>query len=74
MKTVKKIIVLLCGLGLLAFFSACESEGPAERVGEDIDQGVEQLGERMDDAGEEIREGVDEAGDRMEEAGEEMQR
>lgn len=59
----KKILVLLCGLAFLAFFSGCKEQGPAEKVGEKIDESVEKTQEKMKETGE-----------RIEEKGEEMQK
>ena len=33
-----------------------EAEGPAERAGEKIDEGMKNLGEKMEEAGEEMQE------------------
>ncbi|MGF1594839.1 MAG: hypothetical protein ACFCUW_16275 [Kiloniellaceae bacterium] len=35
--------------------AACEEQGPAEQVGETIDESVENLGESMEEAGEEVQ-------------------
>lgn len=59
----QKILVLLCGLAFLAFFSGCKEQGPAEKVGEKIDESVEKTQEKMKETGE-----------RIEEKGEEMQK
>ena len=61
MKTLKKIMILLCSMSVLTLFSACEEQGPAERAGEQIDESVEQT-----------RESLEEAGEEMEDAGKEM--
>jgi ElaB/YqjD/DUF883 family membrane-anchored ribosome-binding protein len=74
MKTLKKILVLLCGLAFLTSFSACKEQGPAESAGEKIDEAVEKTQEKMEDAGDTIREKTEEVGERIEEAGEEMQK
>ncbi|MDW7774155.1 MAG: hypothetical protein SCH71_14810 [Desulfobulbaceae bacterium] len=74
MKTLTKILVLLCGLAFLAFFSACKEQGPAERAGERIDESVEMTQEKMEELGDAIEEQAEEAGERIEEAGEEMQK
>lgn len=41
---------LAVALGL----AACEEEGPAEQLGESIDETAEEAGEAIEDAGEEI--------------------
>lgn len=38
---------VLCAAGMLA---ACEEEGPAEQLGEKIDQGVEEAGDAVEKA------------------------
>lgn len=73
MKTLKKIVSLLCGLMLIGFVSACEQEGPAEKAGEKVDQAVEESQEAMEEAGEESQDAAEQAGESVEEAGEEMQ-
>jgi len=35
--------------------SACEEEGPAEQVGESIDNSVEELGDAVEDAGDDVK-------------------
>lgn len=74
MKTLKKILVLLCGLAFLTSFSACKEQGPAETAGEKIDEAVEQTQEKMEDAGDTVREKAEEVGKSIEEAGEELQK
>lgn len=73
MKTLKKILVLFCGLVFLAFFSACEEQGPAERAGEKIDETVEKTQEKMEEAGEAMEEKVEQVGEKLEKSGEKMQ-
>jgi hypothetical protein len=56
-------------------FSACESEGPAERAGEKVDEAMESAGKAFDNkgpaerAGEEVDKAVERAGEAIEEAG-----
>ena len=65
------IAVILAMLG----FSACESEGPAERAGEKIDETMERAGEAFDNkgpaesAGEEVDKAMERAREAIEEAG-----
>lgn len=35
--------------------SACEEEGPAEQLGESIDNSAEELGEAVEDAGDDVQ-------------------
>ena len=51
----KSIIALIAGT-LLITLSACEQKGPAEKVGEKLDNAVEKAGEQMEKAGDNIRE------------------
>lgn len=66
-----KSLALFLAFGVL--LSACESEGPAERAGEQIDQAVESAGEKVeeaaDSAGESIENATDSAGGAIEKAG-----
>ena len=70
MSSVKTILAAgVLVLGLLG----CEREGPLERFGEEVDEGIEDvreggetLGNRIDDAGDEIREGVEETREEIE--------
>ena len=43
-------LAFVSALGL----AACEEEGPAEQLGESIDNSVEELGEAAEDAGDEV--------------------
>jgi hypothetical protein len=52
----------------LPLFAACEREGPLERVGEEVDEAIEDarnggetLANKVDDAIDDVREGVDDA-------------
>lgn len=59
----KKLVLALlmaAALFLMIGLSGCESEGPAEKAGEKIDESVEST-----------KDAVEEAGDKIEEAGEE---
>lgn len=56
-------------LGALLLFSGCESKGPAEKAGEQIDQGVQDAKDAVNPQGpaERAGEALDKAGDRIEE-------
>ena len=46
------LVFMFAGLGI----AGCDtSEGPAEKVGEDIDNALEETGEAIEDAGDKIR-------------------
>ena len=57
--------IWLLAMGVL--LSACESEGPAEKAGEKIDQAVEEASEKIDDAAERTGEKIEEVGDKVRE-------
>ena len=65
---------LVLGVGALFFFAGCEAEGPAEKAGEKIDQGVqdakdavnpsgpaEDVGAKIDKATKDVGEKIDKA-------------
>ncbi|WP_404381751.1 hypothetical protein [Caenispirillum salinarum] len=55
-------------LGLTApVLAACEDEGPAEQLGENIDESVEESGEAMEGAAENMGEQMEETGNTMQE-------
>ena len=57
MKLAKTLPLLISGAFLL-FALGCEKkkeEGPAEKVGKEIDQGMEKAGEQMEKAGEKMK-------------------
>lgn len=54
-----KLIMMILLLAGSAWLSGCEAEGPAEDVGENIDEQMEDAGEQMEDAGDEIQDEVE---------------
>lgn len=49
-------VILACGgLGV----AACQSEGPAERAGKEIDRAAEKMGDQVEDAGDKVEDAVD---------------
>ena len=52
MKPIKKIVLLVAALALLA---ACNREGPAEKAGRQIDQAASKAGQAIEKAGENVR-------------------
>ena len=53
----KALLFALAPLALGGFLAACErQEGPAEEVGEAIDQGAHDTGKAMEEAGERMQE------------------
>ncbi|HEX7045657.1 MAG TPA: hypothetical protein VF203_13705 [Burkholderiales bacterium] len=44
---------------LMAALPACQTEGPAERAGENIDRAVDRAGEAAEETGEDVRDKVD---------------
>jgi len=75
MSMLKKLFILSTSLLIAAGLFACEKKGPAEKVGEKIDQTVEKAKDKVEDvtkpdgpmekAGEKIDETVDKAKDAM---------
>lgn len=68
------LIALAIALSSMALLSACEDKGPAEKAGESIDQGIENLQDSFDNdgpaenMGESIDETVDDAEDAMQDS------
>lgn len=50
------LMFALSGVGLLA---ACEQQGPAEEMGENIDEGIEETGDAIEDAADEAEDAMD---------------
>lgn len=70
----KRLSMVLC-MGLVAMtLGGCEREGPAERVGKEIDETTEKLGDAlekdapMERTGEQIDKEIEETGDKLEKA------
>lgn len=55
---------VLLGLTLVA----CEQEGPAEKMGEKVDEAAEKAGQAMEKAAESVKETAEEAADKAKEA------
>lgn len=60
--------IALCTLVLTALIglSACQEKGPAEKAGENIDNAVEEMGDKIENA-------TDNAGDALEDAGDKIE-
>ena len=78
---IKTISMALVISGLLVLLPGCEKKGSAEKVGEKIDNVVENIGEKLEEAGdsltndgpaenigEELDEAAENAGERLDEA------
>ena len=68
-----KPLKIIGATALLFGLWACENQGPAERVGEEVDEAIEDVrnggetvGNRIDDAADDVRDGVDEAREELE--------
>lgn len=57
------VLAMFMGVGSIALLSGCESEGPAEEMGESIDEAAEEAGDAMEDAGDEMEETADDMED-----------
>lgn len=62
-----KLRLLILALASLVL-AACEEQGPAERLGENIDEGAAQAREAAEDSLDALEENVERAGDEIEDA------
>lgn len=51
----------LLASALILGLAACQPEGPAEKAGKEIDQGVEKAGQQIEKVGEKIKDVANEA-------------
>lgn len=58
-KFLKMLFALLCVGGLSFTVVGCEDDGPAEEMGEGIDNAAEDTGDAFDDAGDDLEDAVD---------------
>lgn len=49
------VMRVLSLMALAMVLTACDSDGPAERAGENIDNAVESAGDKMEEAGDKIK-------------------
>ena len=54
----KKVLILMAMVALIGF-TACEKEGPAEKMGKKIDNAVEKAGDQVQKAGDAIEKKTD---------------
>lgn len=59
MRVLMKGLFVASALALAPALAACEEEGPAEQLGESIDETAEETGEALEDAGDELRDAAD---------------
>ena len=52
---IPSIAPLFAALLLLTGLTACEEQGPAEQLGEQIDEGIQKSGEEVEQLGEDIQ-------------------
>ncbi|AOY58266.1 MULTISPECIES: hypothetical protein [Desulfococcus] len=73
----KKVIALIiaAAFGIMVAVTGCESKGPAEKAGEEIDQSAESIKEAVEEAGDEITgEGpAEKAGEKIDETVNDLQ-
>lgn len=63
----RNFIFLLVLAGALPFaLGACDSEGPAEKAGENVDQATENAGDAAENAHDKVENKMDEMGDKIE--------
>jgi hypothetical protein len=56
MSILRKVFWIFCSGIIIASFTACKKEGPAERAGKKIDKTIEKAGDKIEEAGEKARE------------------
>jgi hypothetical protein len=58
METLKRVgVILVLGLSL-GILGACEEQGPAEEIGEAVDDTADNVGDALEDAGDEVEDAV----------------
>lgn len=62
-----RIGIAIFSLLTVILLASCEQQGPAERAGEKIDEGLEETGERVEETTEEAAEEIEEAADALRE-------
>ena len=67
MKSSQSLVVMSVASLLLAL-CGCEREGPAEKVGENIDETAEKIQEGVEATGDKAIDKLEQAGDKLEEA------
>ena len=60
MSGLKKILIYLIAIMAVVALIGCESEGPMERLGEKIDEALEDAGEAVEDAVEKVEDKMEE--------------
>lgn len=56
------IVGLIAAPLALGTLASCDDDGPAEEIGEDIDEAAEDAGEAIEDAADEVEDAVDDDG------------
>lgn len=62
------VAALIVGL-TTPLLAACDDEGPAEQLGENIDETADQVGQSLDDAAENMEEKMENTGEAMQPQG-----
>lgn len=65
--SVYRSLLIAIAAAALAVMVGCDSKGPAEKAGEQVDEAVEQAQESLEKAGEEAGEAIEEAGEKLQE-------
>jgi hyperosmotically inducible protein len=68
----RNLILTVIGVAAVLTLTACEQKGPAEKVGEKIDNAAEQAGKTMDDAKDKMKDAADKAEDMTNDAMDKM--
>jgi hyperosmotically inducible protein len=71
MKKMSQILTII-GVAAVLTLAACEQKGPAEKIGEKIDNATEQAGEAMENAKAKMKDAADKVEDQASEAMDEI--
>jgi hypothetical protein len=55
-----KLMIIILFLAAISFFPNCEKKGPMEKAGEKIDNTIDNIQEKAEDAGKDIKKSVNE--------------
>jgi hyperosmotically inducible periplasmic protein len=65
---IKKLLLILLATTFAIGLAACNKPGPAEKLGQEIDQATEKAGDKIEDVAEKAGDKLDEAGNKIKDA------
>ncbi|WP_432738766.1 YtxH domain-containing protein [Maridesulfovibrio sp. FT414] len=69
MTWLKRFVYVLCLVAVMAVVSGCDdAEGPAEKLGKQIDQAMDSAKDKMDEMGDKAKDAYEDAKDKAKEA------